>query len=91
MSTPEIERFSKDVAGNESLRGELKAIGTDKGAIVAFANSKGYKFSLQEMDALAQSYELSDQDLQNVAGGIFAVGSGNRYLFKGGANVILNW
>ncbi len=91
MSNSEIERFSKDVAANESLRNELKAVGTGKAAIVAFANAKGYNFSVNDVESLAGTHELSDQDLEKVAGGIYWVGSGDNYVCAGGKNVFVNW
>ncbi len=91
MINPELERFAKDVAGNEALRNELKAIGTNNPAIVRFANSKGYDFSIEQVEQLAKGGEISDQALKNVAGGINIIGSGDKYLFAGGASRIFNW
>lgn len=71
MSQQEMERFAKDVKTNSALQDELKKAGTDEKAVVSIANAKGYDFSLEELKAYADSKkgELSDDQLQKVAGG----------------------
>jgi predicted ribosomally synthesized peptide with nif11-like leader len=80
----EIERFAKETGTNESFRNELKAVGADSQAIVRFANEKGFDFSAADVDSLTSSAELSDEQLENVAGGraadIMCVGSPQGYV-----------
>ena len=68
----EIERFNKDVADNKEMIEDLKRIGSDIEEIVKYANSKEYKFTIEEINALAENGndELSEDDLENVSGGV---------------------
>lgn len=68
--TNEIERFGREVFANAQLCAELKKVGTDHAALVAFANSKGYHFTLADVASLSKSGELTDTQLESVAGGL---------------------
>ena len=94
----EVERFAKDVQSNEALRAEIKALGTDQGAILSLANAKGYNFSMADVEALDAGGELSDEQLAGVAGGmtiLYTDGtttlSGGSYMgvYKSGKNVLV--
>lgn len=63
----ELERFSKDINGNKEMLDAVKNIGNDVAKIVAYANSKGYKFTVADIDS--KQGELSDKQLDKVAGG----------------------
>ena len=65
----EIERFTNDLKSNEALRTKVKAAGTDHAAIVKSANANGYKFSLADVEKVVSEGELSDAQLEGVAGG----------------------
>lgn len=66
-----IEKFNKDLLENKEMQAELKAIGNDLPKIVAYANSKGYDFTVADVEARAkQSGALSDEQLDKVAGGV---------------------
>jgi predicted ribosomally synthesized peptide with nif11-like leader len=67
----EIERFGRDVETMAALREELEKIGTNPAAVVEFANSKGYNFTLADVQSLAAEAELTDAQLAAVAGGAF--------------------
>lgn len=71
MSVAELERFENDVHSDTSLMKEVKAAGTDEKAVVAFAKSKGYDFTLEELLDYVEKRKalLSDEDLDKVAGG----------------------
>jgi len=80
----EIERFAKTVATDPAFRDKVKAIGTDTDALVGFANKAGYKFSNKDVAALTRTDELSDTDLEKVAGGMKSVllaGSSSGYVY----------
>jgi predicted ribosomally synthesized peptide with nif11-like leader len=86
----EIERFAKDVAVNTGMRDELKKVGTEHAAVVRFANSKGYKFSLDDVKALQTSGEISDADLQNVVGGfVLLAGSKSSFIYATGGRILV--
>ncbi len=73
----EIERFNQDVRENKEMQQEIKSIGSDLDKLVAYANAKGYKFTVAGVEARAkQGGELSEDQLDNVAGGVL-VASGN--------------
>lgn len=67
MSTSEIQRFNKDLLENKEIQAELKTIGNDVPKIVAYANSKGYNFTVADVEA--KKGELSEEQLDKVAGG----------------------
>jgi len=89
----EIERFGKDLAADEALLDELKKVGTDHAAIVAFANAKGYQFTVEDVKGLENlaSYELSEEELEKVAGGIWTVIGGGVHMILGDNNFFLWW
>ena len=62
-----IEKFNKDLLENKDMQAELKTMGNDVPKIVAYANSKGYSFTVAEVEA--KKGELSDEQLDKVAGG----------------------
>lgn len=65
----EVERFSKDVNENKEMLDAVKSIGNDVAKIVAYANSKGYKFTVADVKSSAKQGELSEKQLDKVAGG----------------------
>ena len=65
----EIERFTRDLKSNEVLRASIKAAGADQAAIVKAANANGYKFSVADVQQVISEGELSDAQLESVAGG----------------------
>lgn len=71
MSIDEVKRFSLAVQDSPELQEEIKKIGPDLPAIAAFAAKKGYSFSAEELQQCAtlQKGELSEDQLDNVAGG----------------------
>src|SRR4028118_184867 len=83
MSDTKVEEFLKKVEEDQALQAELaKALeaGNEREAVTALANSKGYDFSSEELWAGIQKRqaefsqheaagELSDQELEAVAGG----------------------
>lgn len=81
MSIAEIERFAADLNANEALRAEAGKAQADKshatplGRAVALAASKGYAFTVDEAKAHAKARarangkELTDADLDGIAGG----------------------
>ena len=67
----EIKRFNEYVTENKEALEEIKAIGNDIEKIVAFANSKGFKFTVADLQAQAKNNdELSEEQLDKVAGGV---------------------
>jgi len=79
MSIAEIQRFAADVKSSSALRAEVEKAQADKShdtplaGAVAFATSKGYRFTVGELKdhirAAAQEAgrELSDAELDSVA------------------------
>ncbi len=73
----EITRFNNDVRENQEMLDALKEIGNDLEQVIAYANSKGYALTVEELEAKAkQEGELSEEQLNNVAGGLSAVITG---------------
>lgn len=70
MSSSEVERFLTDLRTDAGLRQELENLGQDTEARVRWANAKGYAFTSEEALELGTFDEdLSDDDLEKVAGG----------------------
>lgn len=67
----QIEKFNKDLLENKEMLEEVKKIGNDIAKIVAYANSKGYNFTVADVEA--KKGELSEEQLDKVAGGIVII------------------
>jgi predicted ribosomally synthesized peptide with nif11-like leader len=84
----EIERFAKDTLSNEALRAEVKALGANQEAILSLANAKGYAFTMADVEAIGAG-ELTDEQLEGVAGGnIVAYSDGTTTLSGGEVNLV---
>ena len=88
MSEEQLKGFLEAVAADAELQEKLKAA-TDVEAVVAIAEAAGFVVSAEELEALvlqAQS-EISEEELQGVAGGLDglqAPGSVSRFWDAGG-------
>ena len=75
MSIAEIDRFAADMKSNEALRAEAVKARVDTShatpidRAVAFAASKGYAFTADEAKEYAKARQLTDAELDGVAGG----------------------
>ena len=88
MSDAEIQRFRTDLKSNAALKAEAEKAQADKShatpfdRAVAFAASKGYIFTVDEVRtrakarAKADGKELTDAELDGIAGG---AGPGDPY------------
>ena len=66
----EIKRFNEDVKKDNEMLEAVKAIGNDIDKIVEYANSKGYDFTIEDLENKAEAEgELSEDDLDDVSGG----------------------
>jgi predicted ribosomally synthesized peptide with nif11-like leader len=76
MSIAEIERFAADLKSNEALRAEAgkaqaeTSQATPMDRVIAFAASKGYAFTADEVKEHAKAKQLTDAELDGVAGGL---------------------
>jgi predicted ribosomally synthesized peptide with nif11-like leader len=97
MSSESFKAFMTKVTADQGLREQLRAAGGDAGvspqALADFAKGQGYSFTAEDVTG-----ELSDKDLEGVAGGILiglsqptltdklspfsVLRSGSDYLFK---------
>ena len=70
MSMDDFDRLLGDLRNDAGLRAELEAIGDDPEGLVRWGASKGYTFTLESAGRLHEgSEEISDDDLEKVAGG----------------------
>ncbi len=69
MSQAEFGRFLSDVKKDPELLKEFKRVSGDQQAWFRLANRKGYDINAADAQALQTSTELSDADLEKVAGG----------------------
>ncbi len=70
MSEEQLKAFLEKVKGDTSLQEKLKAA-ADSDAVVSIAKESGFSISADDLTK-AQS-ELSDQELEGVAGGNFGM------------------
>jgi predicted ribosomally synthesized peptide with nif11-like leader len=68
MSIAEIERFAADLRSNQALHAEAAKAQAET-PVVAFAASKGYAFTADEVKEYAKTKQLTDAELDSVAGG----------------------
>ena len=71
MSEEQLKAFLEKVQGDTSLQEKLKAA-ADANAVAAIAKEAGFSISADDLTTKAQSKlsELSDKELEGVAGGI---------------------
>jgi len=70
MSKVDLERFSVDLQNDPGLMEEFSKMGHNPDAWVRLADTKGYHLTSAEAEGLSSSFgELSDDDLDHVAGG----------------------
>jgi predicted ribosomally synthesized peptide with nif11-like leader len=70
MSRMELQRFLGEVRKHPSLLEELKSLGHDAEAALRWLEARGFGVTRQEIaELLAADRELSDDDLEDVAGG----------------------
>ena len=81
----EIERFAKEVGKNPAFLQELKTVGSDHKAVVSFANKKGYKFTLDDVqNEIGRTGEtMTESSLDNIVGGaMFIYGGSGGYVMS---------
>lgn len=72
MSLSECKRFAEDLRSNEALRAEAEkaeVAGMAMDAVVAFAASKGYAVTADDLKEYAKAKTLTDKDLGGIVGG----------------------
>ena len=78
MSEEQLKAFLEKVKGDTSLQEKLKAA-ADANAVIAIAKEAGFSISADDLTK-AQS-ELSDAELEGVAGGLIFEDTGSNSLF----------
>lgn len=77
MSRPELERLLEDVQRDPELREDFRNASEDSTRLAQWTVARGYELTDVEIADLVNSErELSDDDLENAAGGEDAWGSG---------------
>jgi len=69
MSRSELQRFLGDLRRISGLSEEFERLTGELEAQVCWANERGYRFSLEEAAELGGFGELSDEELEEAAGG----------------------
>jgi predicted ribosomally synthesized peptide with nif11-like leader len=99
MSKESLEQFMEKVGSNEELRASVENQLDSDGnisvdALIALGSENGCEFTFED---LQQTAELSDEELDGVAGGVYEGGGGfNRkrgvgFTMQGNASVGLNF
>ena len=85
MSQEQLKGFLEAVAADATLQEQLKAA-ADTDAVVEVAKASGFVVSAEELEALALQVqaEISDEDLQGVAGGLSTNEGFGNVLITGG-------
>ena len=75
MSKENLEQFMIQVADSEDLQSRMgdEIAGDD---LTALGAEHGWEFSIEDLQAAA---ELSDEDLERVAGGVVIIGTGTYF------------
>ena len=72
MSEEQLKAFLEKVKSDTSLQEKLKAA-SDAGAVVAIAKDAGFAITAEEIQSMqSATMELSDEELEVVAGGLNA-------------------
>ena len=78
MSSAELERFLSDLQRDPELMEEFRSLAEDPKVWVRWATAKGYEVTLEEAVELENTYsEISDEDLEQAAGGWSGDGDGD--------------
>ena len=72
MSEEQLKAFLEKVKDDTSLQEKLKAA-ADANAVTAIAENAGYKISTEDIEKLMT--EISDEELEGVAGGMTVIDS----------------
>ena len=70
MSEDQLKAFLKAVKNDTNLQQKIKAA-TDQNAITAIAKEAGFVISAEEVEKSQTSSEISEEELEFVAGGAF--------------------
>ena len=71
MSEEQLKAFVEKVKGDTSLQEKLKAAASPEAAI-EIAKAAGFLISAEDIQSMqSESVELSDEELDNAAGGIY--------------------
>src|SRR5260221_11819817 len=75
MSAKDVVAFAHKLEGNDELQAKIKSLTPgDSAGVVTLASGLGFKFTVQELrDVIAQEGELTEEQLDQVAGGIIVV------------------
>ena len=73
MSEEQLKAFLEAVKADAGLQEKLKAAG-DADAVIAIAKAAGFAITTEQIEELQQT-ELSDEELEGVAGGLSVVAS----------------
>ncbi len=68
MSEEQLKAFLEKVKGDTSLQEKLKAV-ADSDAVLAIAKEAGFSISADDLKKAQSANELSDEELEGVAGG----------------------
>jgi predicted ribosomally synthesized peptide with nif11-like leader len=77
--TPELQRFIDEIQQDPKALGELERRLEDPEAAIRWAEARGYSLTREDVLALAESRELSEEELEAAAGGEedWGTGTGN--------------
>ena len=70
MSEEQLKAFLEKVKGDTSLQEKLNGA-ADADAVVEIAKEAGFSITAEDIQSM-QSQEVSDEELENTAGGIFS-------------------
>jgi predicted ribosomally synthesized peptide with nif11-like leader len=75
MSTSDLERFVGDIKNKPGLQSDLKSKGGGPASVVDVARAHGYDVSMEDIRqyAVAHGHELTDEELEQVTGGVSVI------------------
>ncbi len=94
MSVEDLKEFGKKIAENEEIKNRAKEIGLDPKGIIAYGKELGLKFDEEDMKTLSAEAglteeELSEEELEKIAGGIATVTLAGGAIIVGGLGSVL--
>jgi hypothetical protein len=61
--TADVQRFANDLASDATMLDDVRQLGTDVARIVEYAAGRGYRFTADELDDLADHYDRASNPL----------------------------
>lgn len=80
MSVADLKKLGKMCSEDEEVKNKVKEFATDADGLIAYAKGMGLEITHEDLEAIAEEAkgtgELSEEQLEQVAGGVIAIVAG---------------